>query len=311
MPEGTLPRRPSQVVASASIDELCRAFEEWAGDSPDIGFDVWVRDIYTDHLVASAWVGDDPRYYSVPWTEANGVFTFGAVTQVKPSYEPVAVAGAGERAPIARVRLRADAPLPVQFARGRDRVTPVSAAHPEEPRVPIPAAVADLLGIPADADDDTARAAVEALKAAAVPTATTTPPEKDDDADDGDDADDAPAEPADVRELVNAAVAAALKPVLASLTTTSQELSAIKAERVAATRSSIVGDAVNAGKIRPTDRATFEAQYDAAPDVVTAILAAIAPGTAVPVSALGHAGDSGPTSEDQALYEALFGKASV
>ena len=43
--------------------------------------------------------------------------------------------------------------------------------------------------------------------------------------------------------------------------------------------------AVQAGKLKPADRESWEARYDRAPDVISEILASIAPNTAVPVAA--------------------------
>jgi hypothetical protein len=66
------------VMASASIDELTRQFEEWAEDQPLLGGDCWVRDIYTDYLVATVWrSGGDSLMYQCPVVETGGQFTFG------------------------------------------------------------------------------------------------------------------------------------------------------------------------------------------------------------------------------------------
>lgn len=169
--------------------------------------------------------------------------------------------------------------------------------------MPISSALAERLGVPVDADDETVLAAVEAIESKAK-----TP---------------APAEPqiqeggtSDSQSLdLDKLVADRLEPVLASLSTATSELAELKAERARATRDSVIGNAVTAGKIRPSDRATFEAQYDApggAP-VVTAILASIAPGTAVPVSAAGHTGGAQNEldAELDALYAALYPKAGA
>lgn len=69
------------------------------------------------------------------------------------------------------------------------------------------------------------------------------------------------------------------------------ELAAAKAEKAATVKASVLDAAEKAGKYAPADRPQWEADYDDAPAAVTRVLASIAPGTAVPVAASGHAGD--------------------
>lgn len=282
-------RKLGHVVASASIEELTTAFEKWAETVPVLGRDAWVRDLYTDKLVATVWADDSAQFWQVPWSEADGQFTFGDPVQVKPSYEPVQASTTNSG-----VRLLSETPMPVRSGRGREEVTE---PLPEETRVPLSPAIAERLGVPVDADDETALAAVDKLAAppAAPPPAATTEPS-------GDESEDG--QPADVQALVNAAVAKATAPILEQLGVVSEELAAEKAAKAADAKASVITAAVRDGKIKPADRAQWEADYDSAPGVVTAMLGRLAKGTAVPVTASGHAGN--PTETATPLYDALY-----
>jgi len=319
----TIQRRPlgQVVLASASIDELTRAAEEWAETQPLIGRSCYVRDIYTDSIIMTVWVGDDSRYYRCSWSEAGGVFTFGTPEPVRPAYVPVDEGQGGGTAPIGVA-----ASTPVDMVRhyqqkwtgvassGRGRDLSAAAGSPTEEKLSISSAIAEALGVAADADEETVLAAVESMRQPAPqPTDPTT----------GGTGEPTVTDPAtqpsqaDVERLVAAAVdrrlAAAQAPILASLTSATAELAGLKAERVAAEKTAVIAGAVTAGKIRPADRPVWESQYDAAPDVVTAILAATAPGTAVPVSSVGHAedGQAGSEAFSDADYAAIFGKAGA
>ena len=310
--EAAMPARAlGHVVASASIDELIRAAEEWAEEQDSLG-DCWVRDVGTDWIVFTVWLpGGDTRLYQCSWSESDGGFTFGAPIRVRPTYEPVpetapaAVAASalpGVAHDVSMSRLRRESPEALRSARGRD-VT--ASEHPSGVHVPISPALAAELGVPEDADDATVLEAIAKLRAPVVEPAEQNQ--------EGGTTDTSAATLApDVEQLVAAAVARATQPILASLTTATTELAGIRAEKVAATKAKVIGDAVAAGKIRPADRPTYEAQYDAAPEVVTSILASIAPGTAVPVSATGYSGGEVTGSGEpfsQAEYDRIFGSA--
>jgi 2'-5' RNA ligase len=180
-------------------------------------------------------------------------------------------------------------------------ISDLPAAEPEHeiPTEPKEDLVSDLsefrsrLGLDDTADEQAMLAALDELK-----TKAETP---------------APAEP--TPEMVAASAAAtkkaeeieAEKTVLASavdklteqVTSISGELAAVKAEKAATVKASVIGGAVREGKIKPADRETWEKDYDEAPAVTSRILASIAPGTAVPVMASGVVGDPEPaTSTD-------------
>ena len=309
MPRSTIGGRP--LAASASIDELCAAAEEWALTQPQLGRDCWVRDIYTDSVIFSCWCDDECQLWRATWAESgDGIFTFGSPEQVRQTYVPVpassqegevaAMAASHARALALRASQRVAAREPqvaVPSPRGRD-VT--AGAHPSGEHVPLSPAVAEALGVPVDADDEAVLAAIaQRPPAATEPTAPTTQ--------EGGTVDAPP--PADVEQLVTAAVARATAPILATLESTTTELSALKAERVTAARDRVIGDAITAGKIKPADRQAWEADYDGNPAVITSVLARIAPGTAVPVTAAGRTGgeQTGTAADDEALYAQLYG----
>lgn len=311
-----MPRALGQVVASASIDELTSAAEQWAADQAQLGRSAWVRDIYTDTVVWCAWPDDVMQFWRAPWTEtADGVFTFGALDRVRPTYEPIPQEATS--VPVAASAARWLASHTGRSVPARETQTPVLSARgravtagdkPTEEHVTSPA-VAAALGLPEDADDDTVLAAVEALRTQA-PTPT------DQNEEGGTVNEPAPVQPTgqapDVEQLVAAAVQRATEPILASLKTTSQELADIKAEKSKTVKDGVIGDAVKAGKIKPADRASWEARYDKAPDVITEVLAATAPGAAVPVSASGHTGGEvtgGDEPFSDAEYARIFGDA--
>lgn len=96
------------------------------------------------------------------------------------------------------------------------------------------------------------------------------------------------------------------------LTQVTAELAELRAQRAADSKRDLFDRVIASGRIRPADRARWEADYDQAPEVVARILDAITPGTAVPVAAAGHTGgavDTAPT--DDALYNELFGAPKV
>jgi hypothetical protein len=299
-------RRLGTVVASATIDELIASFEAWAETQPLLGGDSWVRDVNTDSLVATVWRGDDCTYWRVAWTETDGTCTFGPPEQVRPTYEPVPAATATAASAMP------DTPTPnggvltsqwsaIHVRSPRGRGTAASTATREELRVPIPTALAERLGVSADADDD---AVLSALDAKLATTQSAGP--GDEDTDDKSETE----ETGDVEALVAAAVERATKPLLASIASNTTELAVLKAEKVAKAREALIGGAIAAGKIRPADRTKFEAQYDKAPEVVEALLGTIAAGSAVPVTASGYTGGGdgtvdGLSPEDAALLDAL------
>lgn len=315
MPDQTpVPRRLGQVVtASASIEELTSAAEKWAEDQPALGDDCWVRDVLTDSLVFTAWRGDECTYWRATWTEANGAFTFGAPERVRQTYEPVPqgatvapVAASVVRALARHAWQRANShePNTVPSPRGRTVTAGHQPGHqPQETNVPISPALAELLGVEPDADEQAVEAAARIMreKADAGPPApteqeggTTT----------------TPASAPDIDQLVTAAVKRATEPILAELTTATGQLAEIRTRDAKTTKDGVIASAVTAGKIAPAERKAWEDRYDKAPDVITEILDAKSPGSAVHVAASGHTGGESLTSaEDDALiaeYERML-----
>ena len=315
--EVTMPVRAlGRVVASASIEELCKAVEDWAEEQPMISRDVWVRDIYTDSVVLTAWDYDgDSTMWRVSWSEADGAFTFGAPVMVRPTYEPVPVEAPETLVAASAVPLVASDVVArrLHYQQGealrspRGRVV-TAGVNPQESHVPISSALAERLGVPVDADDDAVLAAVEAIELKAKTPApveaqtqeggpaTTTPPPADIDIDQL------------VAAKVNAAIAAAQAPVLAALATQTSKVAAMEAEKATAQRDALIGSAITAGKIAPADRELWESQYDAegGSAIVSSILASIPDGSRVPVTAKGHA-DGESTNDDDAFYAQIFG----
>jgi 2'-5' RNA ligase len=186
-------------------------------------------------------------------------------------------------------------------------VTELPAAEPEEPTTEpkegdlmstLSTDVRSRLGLPDDADDAAVVAALDALK-----TKAETPP---------------PAVEPDPA-LVAASAATVQErdelkkevTVLASrLDEISGELAKTKAEKAATVKASVLSEARRLGKYAPADEARWSSDYDDAPAVITRVLASIAPGTAVPVSAAGETGAPEPTGTDgfDAEYDRLFGE---
>lgn len=71
----------------------------------------------------------------------------------------------------------------------------------------------------------------------------------------------------------------------------SQQVAAAAAEKREALKKAVLDEAQNAGKFTPAERPQWEADYDRAPEVVTRVLASIAPGTRVPVAPVGTVGN--------------------
>lgn len=88
----------------------------------------------------------------------------------------------------------------------------------------------------------------------------------------------------------------------------SGELARINASAAAGEKAALFNGAVQAGKIKPAERESWEARYDRAPEVIVEILASIAPNTAVPVAAAGYTGDPDTVTDTiDVEYERLFG----
>jgi hypothetical protein len=298
------------VMASASIDEFTRQFEEWAEDQPLLGGDCWVRDIYTDYLVATVWrSGGDSLMYQVlrggvrwPVHVRDAVAGPAHLRAGPHGGAAAASAASGMRLLVHDVnarRARREPSGAVLSARGR--AVAAGGQTDEELRVPIKPAIAELLGVAEDADDEAVEAAARALreKADATPPAATTPESGQTDT---------PAA-ADIEQLVAAKVAAATAPILASLATTTSALTALTAKNEIDARDALIASAITDGKIAPADRGLWETQYalPGGPGIVSAILAGTPKNARVPVTATGHAGGEA-SGDDEALYAQLFGE---
>ncbi|HEV2929902.1 MAG TPA: hypothetical protein VGW74_14510, partial [Propionibacteriaceae bacterium] len=71
----------------------------------------------------------------------------------------------------------------------------------------------------------------------------------------------------------------------------SQQIADDNATKKAEVKASVIDEAVTKGRITPADKDKWAQRYDAAPEAVADVLAAIADGAAVPVQAQGKAGD--------------------
>ncbi|GGN39540.1 2'-5' RNA ligase/predicted nuclease with TOPRIM domain [Actinoplanes campanulatus] len=188
-----------------------------------------------------------------------------------------------------------------------DPASSLPAAEPEpnkqeEDLVSLSDELRSRLGLADGAEEVDALAAIDALKAAAEKSPEPTAEMIQASANATAKAEQAEAEKDELRKEVN---------VLASrMEQVTTELAAAKAEQAATVKASVLDDAIKQGKIKPADKAQWETDYDDAPAAITRVLASIAPGTAVPVMAAGHAGPAEPTSGDSldAEYERLFGE---
>lgn len=132
--------------------------------------------------------------------------------------------------------------------------------------------VAQRLGITADVDDATVLAALdealaEGLDESAPQAATIAT--------------------LDADTAVALSLDAATKATIESLST---EVAALKAEKAANEKREFFDAVSQQGRIKPAERAEYEALYDVAPEQTKALLLARAPGSAVPVAAIGHEG---------------------
>jgi hypothetical protein len=189
---------------------------------------------------------------------------------------------------------------------------PIGTSHGAS-SVDIAPAVREALGLDENADEAAAVAAISALRSSTVapppatqqenpvvtPEVTSRTPEV---------TQDAPVEaplvtPVDVQSLVREQVAAALAThtagqdaLKAELTRVSGELAGRRQAEAVTKRETLLASAVDTGRIRPADRDRYAALYDQAPEATQGLIEALAPGTAVPVMASGHA--SAPEASD-------------
>jgi hypothetical protein len=327
---------PQPIAATVDLDDLRDAFYD--GAPPNLWI-TQVQLAPTQLIVTSG--GDDDATYRIPYTiNADESISFGTPVPVEVTYvdapvdpgeigpvgvaasapktravfartdrsQPLAAAGEdGDPAPgpvIPQTDPMQDVPPVPPAPSGPATPTvpnPAPATEPPEPQAPAkPAAEPEhtnepeggtdvslsefrsRLGLPDDADEAAVLAAVDELK-----TKATTPAEP----------------PA---ELVAAAAKAGQQEeqfaaALGRIDALSAELAAIKAEKAQQAKDAFFGAAIQQGKITPAERPTWEADYDKSPEVVTRIIGATRPGTAVPVAAAGYTGDPEPQISDDDL----------
>ncbi len=175
------------------------------------------------------------------------------------------------------------------------------AAEPEQENTPDPkedpvstdlSAFRSRLGLSDDADLDAITTAIDELKtkAATPPVAEPTPEMVAASA--------AATEKAEKAEQEKSELAKEVSVLASQVQLVTTELAAAKAEKAATVKQTVIQAAFDQGKFSPADREQWEKDYDEAPGAITRVLASIAPGTAVPVSASGVTGPAEPTTDD-------------
>lgn len=191
----------------------------------------------------------------------------------------IAAAGDPTGEPFSGVALHAPPPTVTGDDVARIAASQTTGNHAGEPSdkegtgMSTPESIREQVGLPATATDDELNARLTEL----VDKATTPVVE--------------PTAPVGIDELVAAAVDKALTPVLAALESTSGELATIKASKAADDKAQFFAAALADGKVTPAEvTATWDAAYDENPALVGRILAAKAPGSAMPIRAAGYQG---------------------
>lgn len=329
---------PMLIAAAVTTDDVRKAFY---ADAPA---DAWVCEIQLDPLQLIVQ-RDDGDYARVPVTvNSDGSFSFGPMIDVEVTYVDESPAQeAAEDDDNALVAAAVAAPQRVRFTPRSAQV--VAATGDEPPNDPThtpakPAATPQTDPLqaptappsPAQPVTPTDPGAPTAPVVPAAEPATTTEPEGGTDVSLSEfcsrlgldeTADEAavlaaldelktkattPAEPP--AELVAAAAKAdkqaeQFAAAIGQIETLSTELAAVKAEKAAERKAAFFAAAVGQGKIAPAERASWEARYDRDAELVSEILAAIKPGTAVPVAAAGYMGDPEPAFSDDDLLRLL------
>lgn len=295
---GRIARLTSRVTAGAgngaALMSLAQKIRD-AWNASGAPFTQWVQEVRANAAVV---VDDADRSHRlVPVTFDGDRVVFGTPQVYDPeSDRPVVFASRAESRPEAPVA-PPETPETPTVSPTPDIPAPIlPAAEPEpenpEPKEEDPVSTTDLspigsrLGLNGDVNMDSILETIDALK-----TKADTPP--------------APVEP--TPEMVAASVAAeaekdeltkTVEKLGEQLASISTELAAAKADKALSVKASVIQAAAEQGKFTPAERPQWEADYDEAPGVTTRILASIAPGTAVPVSASGMTGDAEPPVVD-------------
>lgn len=294
--------RPQKVAAGVSTEDVRRSYYENAPWSH------WIVEFELDPLQLIVMDDDSGKRFRVAVAiEGQDSFSFGDPVEVVVRYvdaEAGAVAAStgrlvfasraesrpGDDAQASNSVVEEPAP-PADPSASENTDSPAAEPDPiNEKEERVSDDIRSLLGVPEDADDAAMAAAIAELKA----KATQPNPEPDADLD---------PEPQKQPELVGASAKPdpALEEMRREIQRLSGEVAASKAEKAATVKASVFDQAVKAGKISPAERASWEARYDKAPEVITDVLASIAAGTAVPVRAQGEVGGDADTAVSEAL----------
>ncbi|MEU7170322.1 2'-5' RNA ligase family protein [Micromonospora tulbaghiae] len=286
------------IVPNPKPDVADRIKQAWNATAPVQQYIVQVR--ASDVIVMD---DTDRATYRVPVTVDGEQVTFGQPAPVALDYVPADTVAASVAVYASREESRPEPPAePTPEPQPDEPATPDAptetdgdapvppAAEPEpapstEPKGEDPVStlstdVRSRLGLATDADDAAVLAALADLQSKADQTAE--------------------------QVAASAADRDEMKTEIARL---SGELARINASAAADAKKALFDGAVRDGKLKPADRDGWEARYDKAPEVITEILASIAPNTAVPVAASGYTGDAeaaGPDALD-VEYARLFG----
>jgi hypothetical protein len=306
--------QPRTVAAGVTTEDVRRAYYD------DAKWSMWITEIHLEPLQLIVVDDDSGEHFRVPVTvTGEDTFTFGDPVEVLVRYvdappdaedngepvgasaQPVVYASRAESRPDTRPRASEPA-----HAEG-------SSAEPDEPVVEKPEADEP------EPEPDVQPEPPAPADPAAEPEPTTENEEGDDMSlsevasrlglDDGADKDAVLAKLDEVLQPKPDPVAAAaaadrdqkFAAALGQIDVLSTELAQIKAEKAQQHKETFFAAAVQAGKLRPADRAAWEARYDQAPEVITEIVSAMAPGSAVPVSAAGYVADPEPAFDDADL----------
>lgn len=164
----------------------------------------------------------------------------------------------------------------------------VEVTKKEEPMGTLNEALAQRLGIPADADEAAITAALDAALTPAAPVVPTL--------------DQA------VAVVAESGMVVAEQSVLDQLTADAAAGREARAQQIADANAAIVDAALAEGRITPADRPKWLALVEKDSDGAAAVLATLAKGSAVPVAEIGHGITAEPESEGDDLYSNLFGK---
>lgn len=303
----------AHISASVNLETIRQRF--YAPESSTLretigGSWAWVREVYSDFIVVD---DDDGHLFRVPWSESTdvpGEVVWGDPTAVRVEYVDQPIAASSEGAP----------PDALRAGSLRARLAAMATEMPTADPTPTP------VDPPADPDPAGEPGPTPSDVPAAEPEPTNT--------EGGDDVslsefrsrlglDDTADEAAILAKLDERlspqsdpqTVAAAAKhdeefaAAVGQIQTLSQELAGIKAKSAADAKQAFFTSAINAGKIAPADRESWETRYDRSPELVTEIIGAMADGTAVPVGAArGVAGGSPDAVGTDAAFEAALAR---